>query len=126
MIGPMDLYMTILATAVHEPGIGADASGQVGSSQQIIRMTSVDMTLLAQKRAAGGEQGFMIRAMCRMAIQAVFPDRCMLPKHGAAFFLMTIETKLIDRQITEQGRGDRAMRIMTISTIQFAFRQGHV
>ena len=64
--------------------------------------------------------------MCRMTIQAVFPDRRMLPKHGAAFFLVTIETKLIDRQITEQGCGDRAMRIMTIGTVQFAFQQWHV
>lgn len=47
MIGSMNLHMAILTTAVHEPGIGTDATGQVGSSEQIIGMASVDMTLLA-------------------------------------------------------------------------------
>lgn len=126
MIGTVDLHMTVLAAAIHQPRVRADTGRQVGRRQQIIRMSAIDVALLAQKRPACGEQGFMIGAMRRMTVQTVFPDRCMLPQHGAAFFLMTIETKLIDRQITEQRSSDGAMRIMTIGTVQLALDQGHV
>ena len=43
----------------------------------------------------------MIGAMRRMTIETVLPDRRMFKQQRPAFFLVAIETELVDGQITK-------------------------
>lgn len=61
-----------------------------------------------------------------MAIQAVFPDRRMLPDERPALFLVALVANLIDRVGFEQRRGNGPVRVVAVGTGDFAFGQGHV
>lgn len=68
----------------------------------------------------------MIGAVRLMAIQAIFPNRCVLPNEGTALFLMTLIANLIDRIGFQQWRGAGTVRVVTVGAGDFAFGQGHV
>ena len=58
-------------------------------------MVRVAVALLAKERACDLEQLVLIGPVRTVAVQAIFPDRSVLPEERTAFFRMTGVTKLV-------------------------------
>ena len=97
MVRAVDLSVTVLTTPIQQPRVrGATAAG-VPSNKQIVGVTSIRMTLLAQKWPRCGQQHVVIRAVGFMAIHAVVTHRRVFPEKRSALFGMALVTDLIDR-----------------------------
>ncbi len=97
MVGTVDLSMAILTAAIDEAFIGTESTDQIRSGQQIVGVTDIGMTLLAQKRSSGDQQHLMVGAVRLMTVETVFPHRGMFPDERATFFRMALITHLINR-----------------------------
>ena len=72
------------------------------------------MALLAQLRSLFIQQCCMVRAMHPVTQCAVFADRIMFPQEGAAFFLVTAETIVVECHLVEVCIAGAPVWIMAI------------
>jgi hypothetical protein len=90
------------------------------------RMTALVMALLAQPRGADPQQSNIVTSMCHVAVSAVLADRWMLVKERPPFIHMATVAILVDAVLRDQLLGDRAMNVVAIGTLKFAFTDRHV
>ena len=84
------------------------------------------MALLAQERNRRHQQRALIRAVRRVAVEAVLANGCMLEQERTALLGMALIARLVDRIRLEQRTGQGAMRIMAIVAAHLPFGQRHV
>lgn len=84
------------------------------------------VALLTQERTRNIQQLVIVRAVRRVASQAAFLGRRVLPEERAAFFGVAAIAHIIDALFFQQRRGDGTVRVVTIHAAHFAFEYGHV
>jgi len=78
------------------------------------------MAALAEHRAAHCEHARVIRTMWVVAVAAIFDDRCMLPKVGAALFGVTVEAGIVKCLTCELPFACRAMIAVASAAVHLA------
>ena len=84
------------------------------------------MALLAQEWNRRDQQGALIRAMGRVAIEAVLPHRRVFEQERPALFCVALIAGLVDRGGLEEGIGQRAVRVVAVVAAHLPLGQGHV
>jgi len=122
----MDLRMTILTTAAHQPWIRTAPRCETPTGQQLIHMSERRVALLAEHGSGRNQQFFMVGTVWAVTIQAIIAHRGMFEKKRPAFLGMTLITSLVHRVGLEQGAGGAAMGIMTVRARDLPLQQGHM
>ena len=89
-------------------------------------MTALVMALLAKPWRAHPQQSDVITPVRHVAVPAVLADRWMFVKERPPFVHMATVAVLVDAVLRDQLLGDRAMNVMAIRTLKFAFADRHV
>ena len=97
--------MTGQASSAHYPLIRLHARAQGLARLQVVRMQEVRMALLAEEGNRRDQQSVLIRAMRRMAVQAVLAHRRMLEQEGSTLLRMTLIARLVDGVRLQQRGG---------------------
>ena len=126
MIAAMDLGVASLATTADQSFVRRRAAGQIWNSGQHVLMGAARVTLLAQERARGNEQHFLVGTMRLVAVETVLANRRMLPDERAALFGVAGIADVIHRVRIEHRSGRRAMRVVAAFAGHLALRQGHM
>ena len=103
VVRAVDLSVTVLATSIQQPRVRGATTAGVPSNEQIVGVTSIRMTLLAQKWPRCGQQHVVIRAVGFMAIHAVVTHRRVFPEKRSALLGMARVANRIDAFGFEQG-----------------------
>ena len=122
----MDLRVADETSAPHDALVGMAAGAERLSRLQVVRVTLSHMTLLAEERYRRHQQRRLIRAVRRMTVQAVLAHWCVLEQERTALLRMALIAGLVYRVRFEQGRGERAVRIVAIDAGHLSFGQRHV
>lgn len=96
MVGAMYLSMASAAASGDGALVRHCTVGGIGLGEQVVLMGCMGMALLTEHRPATGEQFLVVGAVRRVAIEAAFPNRCVLPQERTALFLVAAIAKLID------------------------------
>src|SRR4030095_14294506 len=84
------------------------------------------VALLANEWPRADEQGIVVRAVGRVAIEAALTYRGMLPEERATLLGVTHGARFVDAVGLEQRPRDRAVRIVAVGAAHLALGQRHV
>ena len=85
-----------------------------------------NVALLAEARPFHLEQLVMLGTVRFVTVQAVFPDRRVLPKERSSFLGMAGVTVFIRSVLNQKFRTCASMGVVAIRTFHFSFPQRHV
>ena len=122
----MDVGMTGEAASPHDAFIRIRAGSQGLPRLQVVRVQEIRMTLLTQERNRCDQQRALIRAVRRVAIEAVLANRRMLEQERTALLRMALVARLVHRVGLEQRIGQGAMRIVAIVAAHLPLGQRHM
>ena len=122
----MNIRVTSEAASPHDAFIGIRAGSQGLPRLQVVRVNKIGMALLAQERNRRDQQCVLIRAVRRVAVEAVLANGCMLEQERTALLGMALIARLVDRIGLEQRASQGAMRIVAIVAAHLPFGQRHV
>ena len=114
------------AASPHDAFIRIRAGSQGLPRLQVVRVNEIGVALLAQEGNRRDQQRILIRAVRRVAIEAVLADGCMLEQERTALLGMALIARLVDRIGLEQRAGQGAMRIMAVVATHLPFGQRHM
>ncbi len=89
-------------------------------------MQEIGVALLAEERNRRDQQRALIRAVRRVAIEAVLTNGRMLEQERSTLFRMALIARLVHRIGFEQRAGQCAVRIMAVVAAHLPFRQRHM
>lgn len=122
----MNVGVTGEAAASHDAFIRYQAGSQGLTRLQVIRVQEIGMALLAEKWNRRDQQRALIRAVRRVAVEAVLSNRRMLKQERSALLRMAFVARLVDGIGLEQRAGQGAMRIVAVIAAHLPFRQRHM
>ena len=122
----MNVRVTTEAAAPHDAFIRFRPGSQGLPRLQVIWMQEIGMALLAQEGNRRDQQRALIRAVRRVAVEAVLANRRMLEQERSALLRMALVARLVDRIGLEQRAGQGAMRIMAVVAAHLPFGQRHM
>ena len=122
----MNIRVTGEAASPHDALIRSRPRAQGLPRLQVVRVQKIRMTLLTQEGNRRDQQRVLIRAMRRVAIEAVLANGRMLEQERSALLRMALVAGLVDRIGLEQRIGQGAMRIMAVIAAHLPFGQRHV
>ena len=77
-------------------------------------VSGIRVAVLAQEGRSLDQQIRLVRAVRRMAVQAAFADRKVLPQQRAALLRVAVVASLVDRNFLQQLRSRRAVRVVAV------------
>ena len=89
-------------------------------------MARVGVALLAEERHRGRLQLEVVRAVRRVAVEAVLAHRRVLPEERAALLGVALVAELVDRAGDQVGLGQRAVRVVAGQAVHLALAHGVV
>ena len=104
-VGSVNVGVAGKATTAHNLRFRVRAVGRSLTRLQCTRVGADRMTLLAQNRNGCDQQGVLIRAVRRVAVQAALAHRRMLKEERPALLRMALIASFVDRVGLEQGIG---------------------
>ena len=122
----MDVGVTGEAASPHDAFIRIRAGSQGLPRLQVVRVQEIRVALLAQERNRRHQQRALIRAVRRVAVEAVLANGGMLEQERTALLGMALIARLVDRIGLEQRAGQGAMRIVAVVAAHLPFGQRHV
>ena len=122
----MDVGMTGEAASPHDAFIRIRAGSQGLPRLQVVRVHEIGVALLAQEGNRRDQQRILIRAVRRVAVEAILAYRWMLEQERTALLGMALIARLVDRIGLEQRAGQCAVRIVAVVAAHLPFRQRHM
>ena len=118
--------MAVRTGPIHESNIGFGPVGQVALRQQLGRVPTLRMTLLAQDRPRNDEELFVVRTMGRMAGKAAFAHGSMFKQEWTTLLGVAVVASLVDTVGLEQRLRRAAVRVVAVDACNFSLEQRHV
>src|SRR3984893_15032166 len=89
-------------------------------------MPGLGVALLAEARLCQLQHRLVVRPVGIVAVGATLDHGLMAPQEGAPLLRVAGEARVVQRRFLEQGRGDRAVRIVARRARHLAFAERHV
>ena len=118
--------MTRETAATEHTHVGMQSAAQRLLGLQVVGMQDVGVALLTQEGNGRQQQRVLIRAMRRMAIQAVLANRGVFEQKRAALLGVALVARLVDRVRFQEGAGKRSERIVAVIAAHLALGERHV
>src|SRR6202035_5249087 len=96
-VRPVNVRVAGQAPSPHDAFMRTRAGSQGLPRLQVVRVNEIGMALLAQEGNRRDQQHILIRAVRRVAVEAVLANGCMLEQERTAFLGMALIARLVHR-----------------------------